>query len=68
MQFTASFAALATLVASVLAVPVQRDDAPARLIVMLKDGADKNAVLGDVGLVTVADVDEWSIVNAFVGQ
>ncbi|KAH8836112.1 serine protease [Flagelloscypha sp. PMI_526] len=66
MQFTASFAALATLVASVLAVPVQRDDAPARLIVMLKDGADKNAVLGDVGLVTVADVDEWSIVNAFV--
>ncbi|KAH8826217.1 serine protease [Flagelloscypha sp. PMI_526] len=72
MHFSTSFTVLALLVSSVLAAPaaprkqVKKAEKTLnnRLIVTLKDGADRSAVLSDVGLVSAA-IDDWEILNAF---
>jgi cerevisin len=74
MHFTTSFAALALFVGVTFSAPaaaprkqVKRAEATrtGRLIVNLKEGADRTAVMGDVGLVG-ATVDDWEVINAFV--
>ncbi|KAH8835576.1 serine protease [Flagelloscypha sp. PMI_526] len=73
MHFATSFATLALLVSVVFAAPaparkqVKRAEATltGRMIVTLKDGADRSAVMSDVGLVGAA-IDDWEVINAFV--
>ncbi|KAH8800524.1 serine protease [Flagelloscypha sp. PMI_526] len=73
MHFATSFTTLALLASAIFAAPapthkqVKRAEATltGRMIVTLKDGADRSAVMSDVGLVSAA-IDDWEVINAFV--
>ncbi|KAH8826664.1 serine protease [Flagelloscypha sp. PMI_526] len=58
---------LAAIAPVVFAGPFKRAGASSgRLIVTVKEGVDKSAVLDDVNLATSHGVSDWSIINAFV--